>query len=293
MQQAVEARNVKAVERPGGENKRFSFSRMLAIALLAVLAFLWLIPLLWTFDTSLKPEAETTTVPASWLASSFGFGAYAKVLSTSSILRWYFNSFLTAIAITVIAVFLASMAAFAFSRIRFAGGKYLFWIIMAGIMIPSQILIVPLFAQMQTFGMVDTYWGVILPQVVSPLAVFIFKQFFDELPAELEEAATMDGASRWRVYWQLWLPLSRPAIAAVATFTFVTAWNNFIWPFIVITSTQMMTLPVGLSNVQTSYGLRYAQIMASALLGGLPALIAFLFFQREIVQGIAGTGLKG
>ncbi len=160
-------------------------------------------------------------------------------------------------------------------------------------MVPGQILIVPLFTEMQALRLVDTYWGIILPQVASPVAVFIFKQFFDGIPRELEEAAILDGASRLRVYWQIWMPLSRSAIAAVSIFTFVAAWNNFLWPFIVITNPDMMTLPVGLSQVQTAYGIRYAQIMASAVLGGLPLLVVFLFFQRQIVQGIAGTGIKG
>jgi multiple sugar transport system permease protein len=123
--------------------------------------------------------------------------------------------------------------------------------------------------------------------------VFIFKQFFDGIPPDLEEAAIVDGTSRLRVYWQIWMPLSRPAIAAVGIFTFVLSWNNFIWPFVIVTNTDMMTIPVGLATVQSSYGLRYADIMASAVLGGLPLLIVFLFFQRQIVQGIASTGLKG
>jgi multiple sugar transport system permease protein len=167
----------------------------------------------------------------------------------------------------------------------------LFWIILAGIMIPGQVLIVPLFTLMQSFGMVDTYWGIILPQIASPFAVFIFKQFFDGIPRDYEEAARMDGANRLRAYWQIVMPLAGPAVATVAILTFVASWNNFIWPFIVVTDTKMMTVPVGLATVQTSYGIRYAQIMASALLGGIPAVIIFLFFQRQIVEGLAG-GLK-
>ena len=194
--------------------------------------------------------------------------------------------------ITVLTVLLSSMVAFAFSRIPFRGRNAAFWLILAGIMVPAPILIIPLFTVIQSFGMVNSYWGLILPQIAVPVAVFIFKQFFDGLPHELEDAAIMDGASRWRVYWQIWMPLSQPAIAAVAIFAFVAFWNNFVWPFIAVTSTEMMTLPVGLATVQTSYGIHYAQIMATAVLGGLPTLIAFLFFQRQIVQGFAGTGLK-
>ncbi|HTK07309.1 MAG TPA: carbohydrate ABC transporter permease [Ktedonobacteraceae bacterium] len=264
-----------------------------ALILLIILAILWLVPLLWAIDTSLKPEGETTAIPVSWLASHFTLDAYITTFTTSNIPRWYFNSFLTSAIISVATVFLASLAAFAFSRIPFRGKNVLFWVILAGIMVPGQILIIPLFTQMQAFSMVDTYWGIILPQIASPIAVFIFKQFFDGIPHELEEAAVMDGASRLRVYWQIWMPLARPAIAAVAIFAFVLSWNNFIWPFVVITGNDMMTIPVGLATVQTSFGIRYAQIMATAVLGGIPVLIVFLFFQRQIVQGIAGTGLKG
>jgi multiple sugar transport system permease protein len=248
---------------------------------------------LWAIDTALKPEGETTAIPVSWLASHFTLAAFISTFATTNLPRWFFNSFLTSAIISVVTVILASLAAFAFSRVPFRGKNVIFWIILAGIMIPGQILIVPLFTQMQAFGLVDTYWGIILPQLASPIAVFIFKQYFDGIPFELEEAAVMDGASLFRVYWQIWMPLARPAIAAVAIFAFVISWNNFLWPFIVISGNNMMTVPVGLSTVQTSFGIRYAQIMATAVLGGIPVLIVFLFFQRQIVQGIAGTGLKG
>ncbi len=276
-----------------GERKKGNASRWVIFVGVLIIAIFWLIPLAWALDTAFKPESETTNIPISWIPSHFTPDAFARATASGELLRWYFNSTLTSALITVLTVFLASMAAFAFSRMHFRSRKWLFGAILVGIMVPSQILIVPLFTEMQSLGMVNTYWGIILPQIASPIAVFIFKQFFDALPAELEEAAVLDGASRWRIYWQLIMPLAQPAVAAVAVFTFVTAWNNFIWPFIIVTSTDMMTIPVGLATVQTSYGIHYAQIMATAILGGLPVLIVFLFFQRQIVQGIAGTGLKG
>ncbi|GHP01058.1 sugar ABC transporter permease [Reticulibacter mediterranei] len=281
----------RLAERP--RRRQRSVTRIITLVVLAILAIIWILPILWAIDTSLKPEGETTAVPVSWFASHFTLDAYITTFATTNLPRWYFNSFLTSAIISIVTVILASMAAFAFSRVPFKGRSILFWIILAGIMVPVQILIVPLFTQMQSLGLVDTYWGIMLPQFASPIAVFIFKQYFDGIPRELEEAAIMDGASRWRVYWQIWMPLARPAIAAVAIFAFVISWNNFLWPFIVITGNNMMTVPVGLSTVQTSFGIRYAQIMASAVLGGIPVLIVFLFFQRQIVQGIAGTGLKG
>jgi len=288
--QSIE-RVVHARETTATDQMKRKFTNSGIFAILLVLTILWLTPLAWALDTALKPESETTIFPLTWLSSHFTLQAFASTLSTSDLPRWYFNSILTSVVISLVTVVLASMAAYAFLRIPFRGRGVLFWIILAGIMIPGQVLIVPLFAMMQTFRLVDTYQGIILPQIASPFAVFIFKQFFDGIPHDYDEAAVMDGASRLRVYWQVLMPLARPAIATVAILTFVASWNNFIWPFIVITDTKMMTIPVGLATVQTSYGIRYAQIMAPALLGGLPAVIVFLFFQRQIVEGLAG-GLK-
>ena len=266
----------------------------LAFAVLLITAIVWLMPLAWALDTSLKTESDTTTVPVSWIPpSGFTMESFWEILSAGNMLRWYFNSFLTSSVITLLVVLLGSLAAFGFSRVEFRGRRFLFLVIIAGLIIPPQILIVPLFAEMDALGLVDTYWGIILPQLAAPLAVFIFKQFFDGIPHELEDAARVDGAGRFRIYWQIWMPLARPAIAAVAIFTFVISWNNFLWPFIIVTNTDMMTIPVGIATVQSSYGVRYADIMASAVLAGLPLIIVFLFFQRQIVQGVAGTGLKG
>ena len=276
-----------------GTGARDRIMGWLAFAVLLLAAIVWLIPLAWTVDTALKVESETTTVPVTWIPpSGFTLESFGEILAGGNMLRWYFNSFLTSSIITLAVVLLASLAAFGFSRIAFRGRTFLFFVIIAGLIIPPQILIVPLFTEMNALGLVDTYWGIILPQIAAPIAVFIFKQFFDGLPHELEDAARVDGASRFRVYWQIWMPLSRPAIAAVGIFIFVISWNNFLWPFIIVTNTDMMTIPVGIATVQTSYGVRYADIMASAVLGGLPLVVAFLFFQRQIVQGIANTGLK-
>jgi len=193
----------------------------------------------------------------------------------------------------VLTVVTASMAAYAFSQMRFPLRTPLFLLIMAGILVPPQLLVVPLFSQLQSWHMINTYWGVALPQVALPIAVFVLKQFFDGIPKELAEAAKVDGAGRWYVYFRIWMPLARPAVAAVTIFSFVWSWNNFLWPLTVITSTRMFTIPLGLATVSSSYGVHYAEIMASAVLGGLPLLILFLFFQRQLVNGVAGTEIKG
>ncbi|HEV7710881.1 MAG TPA: carbohydrate ABC transporter permease, partial [Asanoa sp.] len=159
--------------------------------------------------------------------------------------------------------------------------------------IPGQVLIVPWFREFDTLRLLNTYWAVILPQIPAAIAVFIFKQFFDGLPRDLEEAARMDGASFFRVYRRIVLPLARPAVAAVAIFTFVTTWNDLLWPLLVLSNPDLMTVPVGLATVQGAFGIRYADTMASAILGAIPLVAVFLLFQRQIVQGIAGSGLKG
>jgi multiple sugar transport system permease protein len=263
------------------------------LGVLIAFAILWLIPLLWAVDTSLKPEGETTQVPVTWLIENPTFEAYTKVIGAGNLLQWYANSAITSILSAGLSVIVASLAAFALSRIHFRGSTFAFWFILAGIMIPGQALIVPMFREFAAVGAIDTYWAVILPHIPAPIAVFVFKAFFDGIPRELEEAALVDGASRFHIFARIFMPLSRPAISAVAIFTFVWSWNAFLWPLLVLTSTPLMTIPVGLATVSSSYGIQYAQIMASAILGALPLLIVFLLFQRRIVEGIAGTGLKG
>ncbi len=290
-------RNQDRSARPGDDLRTASgrervFNRV-CVGVLIAFSLLWLVPLLWALDTSLKPEGETTKVPVTWLIDNPTLAAYAKVLGAGNVLQWYANSFIISILVAVLSVVTASMAAFALSRIRFRGSNAVFWVILAGIMIPGQALIVPLFREFAAVDMIDTYWAVILPQIAAPVAVFVFKQFFDGIPRELEEAALVDGANRFHIFFRIFLPLSRPAISAVSIFTFVWSWNNFLWPLLVLTSTPLMTLPVGLATVSSAYGIQYASIMASAILGALPLLVVFLLFQRRIVEGIAGTGLKG
>lgn len=160
-------------------------------------------------------------------------------------------------------------------------------------MVPPQILIVPLFEQMKLLRLSDTLLGVALPQIVAPLMVIVLKNFFDQIPRELEEAARIDGASNLKVLTSVILPLSRSILVAVAIFVFIGSWNNFLWPFIITNSPDLMTIPVGLGTVKNAYGIQYAQTMAGALIGAVPLIIAFMIFQRQIVKGFATTGLGG
>ena len=266
------------------------FNRICAGVLVAF-ALLWLVPVLWALDTALKPNEETTRT--TWLIENPTFDAFGRVLRDTDILRWFGSSLVIACITAVGTVVTASLAAYALSRMRFRYRNLFFWLVLAGIMIPGQVLIVPQFREMDSFGLLNTFWAVSLPQIPTAVAVFIFKQFFDGLPKELEEVARMDGAGYFRIYARIIMPLARPAVAAVAIFAFVTSWNDLLWPLLVLTNPDIMTIPVGLATVQGAFGIRYADTMASAVLGAVPLVAVFLLFQRNIVEGIAGTGLKG
>ena len=267
------------------------FNRV-TLGVLIALALLWLVPIAWALATSLRPPNDIATNPTSWLSDNPTLSSYREILSAGRIQYWYLNSFITSSLTTLLAVCTTSLAAFALSRLKFRHRRPVFLVVLAGVMIPPQLLMIPQFLTLQATGMLNTYWAVILPQVPNVVSVFVFKQFFDGIPVELTDAARADGASWLRIYWQIVMPLSRPAISAVTIFVFVWSWNNFLWPLLAVTDPQMMTLPVGLNSVQDAFGLPQAQLMASAVLGALPLLTVFLFFQRRIVEGIAGTGLK-
>ncbi len=282
----------KRTLKPG--EKPFGIARLLAFAALAIMAVIWLFPIVWALATALKTETDAAAGDLSLIGESgISFDAFAAVLAEGNVYIWAWNSLWTSAVITLITVAISAMAAYAFSRLKFRGRSALFFIVIASIIVPPQVLIIPLYYQMLTFNMVDTYWGLILPQVVMAPIIFILKKFFDAVPIELEEAARVDGAGRIRVFLTVVLPLSKPILGAVSIFVFIQAWNNFLWPFIVINDTLLMTLPVGLQTVISAYGVQYAQVMAQAILAALPLIVVFLFYQRQIVKGVATTGFGG
>ncbi|MFE6997011.1 carbohydrate ABC transporter permease [Microbacterium sp. NPDC057659] len=280
------------VRRPG--SRRFGASRIIAFVVLALMAIGWLLPFLWAVATAFKTETDAASGDPGWIGPSGPtFDAFAAILSQGNVYVWAWNSLWTSAVITLITVAISAGAAYAFSRLDFTGRRWLFVVIIASIVVPPQVLIIPLFYEMLALGLVDTPWGLILPQVVVPAMVFILKKFFDAVPIELEDAARVDGASRFRVFWSVVLPLSRPILASVAIFVFIGAWNNFLWPFLVINDTTLMTLPVGLQTVISAYGVQYAQVMAQAVLAALPLIAVFLVFQKQIVKGVATSGFGG
>ena len=261
---------------------------------LIIFSVLWLLPSLWAIKTSLTPN-EVSALGAGAILKDWQLTLepYATILSGGDIWNWYLASAFTSVVTVILTVLFASMAGYAISRLRFRGRNLVFALMLGGIMIPPQVLIVPVFEQLNIVGLLNTYWAVIFPQVPSVIALFVFKQFFDGLPKDFEESARLDGAGFWTVYLRIVLPLSKPIIAAMAIVTFVGVWNNLILPLFVLSNPDLMTIPVGLATVQGSFGQRASDIQASSILGALPLVILFLIFQRRIVEGFAGSGLKG
>ena len=274
--------------------RRFQPLELFALVITVLLALIWLYPLLWAIDTSLKQEFQTIEPIPSWIAKPPTIEAYAKVLRGGGLVRWYGNSMLVSGVVTTASITLSALAAYGFSQLRFRGRTVLFGLFMASIMVPFESLVIPLYQQMNLLGLINTYPGIILPQLTTPLAIFIFKRFFDQIPQEFREAAVLDGAREIEILLRIYLPISSGIVFAVGIVIFIASWNNFLWPLMVISSPSMMTIPVGLTQVQSEFGIHNASNMALAVLGGLPVAILYLIFQRRVSEGfLAATGLKG
>ncbi|MEF2277399.1 carbohydrate ABC transporter permease [Deinococcus sp. YIM 134068] len=263
-------------------------------ALTALLAALWVFPVYWAAVTSIKPDADTIVTPPTFWPTTIDLSSYTYILQNSPLVRWYFNSILTSLAITVLVLLLSLLCAYALSQIDFRGRTWLYWLVLVGFMLPFQASLIPLFILINNLGLVNNFAGLILPQLAAPLAVVIYKQFFDQIPHELGDAARIDGAGEWRVLFSIFLPLNWSITVALAIVTFIAAWNNFLWPFIVLNDPPKLTIPVGITQVQSAYGVAYAKTMATAMTAALPTMIAYLIFQRRVTEGVMATaGLKG
>jgi len=257
------------------------------------IGLIWVFPLYWAVNTAFTVEEKTAQIPPSWFPAPILIDAFAYVIKYTAIIRWYVNSVITSLAITGCVLLLTMMCGYALSQMKFRGRQFVYIAILAGFMIPAATNVVPLFMFMNTLGMVNSYWGIILPQLAAPIAVVIYKQFFDQMPLELSDAARMDGGTDLRILFRLFLPLNWGVTWALAIILFIGAWNNFFWPFIVIGKTPMMTITVGITQVQSWYGIAYPRQMASAVLAALPTAVLFVIFQRRVAQGVAITsGIK-
>ncbi len=260
--------------------------------LLITLALTMLFPFFWTVSASLKGNDAVLATPPQLLPTSLQWDNYAAVARTIPLGRFFVNSLIVAVATTALQLLTCSMAAYAFARVRFRFRAPLFLVYLATLMVPAQVTLTPLFILMRLFGLTDTYAGLILPGVTSAFGVFLLRQFFMTIPRELEEAAFLDGASHWTVYARIILPLARSGLAALTIFSFMGSWNSFLWPLLVTSDQNLMTLPLGLSTLQGQYSTAWNQLMAGTVLSIIPIIIVYILAQRHFVEGLALSGIK-
>ena len=270
-------------------------SRILLYGVLGLLSLLFISPLIYMFVTSFKTTGDAAAANPQWIPANPTLEAYRTVLGTEGtpVLRWLLNSVVAAAAQTVLILVTASMAAYSLARIEFRGKKLVFGVIIATLFIPPVILLIPNYLIVGRLGWLDTLLAVIVPSAAGAFGVFFLRQFFLSLPKELEEAAFLDGASRWRTFRTIILPLSKPALVTLALLSFLSNWNDFLWPVYVLFSPENQTLPAGLSTLQNANAVRYDLLMAGAVVASVPVLLLYLFAQRYIVEGVGRAGLKG
>lgn len=265
---------------------------ILTTATLAVGA-IWIFPLYWAFVTSIRSE-ENVAGNTSLLPVEFNPAAYMSALFDTKLMLWYVNSIGTAVIATVVVLLISVMCAYALSQIRFPGRGLLYGVVLASFMVPTQALVVTQFILMKNLDLINTWAGIILPQLVVPVVIIVYKQFFDAVPKEMREAVVLDGGGEFTILFKVYLPLNWGITTALAIVTFIGVWNNFFWPFLVITSEDMMTVPVGITQVHDTFGLHFAKLMAVAMLAALPVIAAYLIFQRRVTDAIMiSAGVKG
>lgn len=261
--------------------------------LLIVGAVVMVFPFFWQLMTSLKDFAEATTVPPVWFPSELRWDNFAKVFDAMPFAQMFGNSVLITVVRTISQVVFSTMAGYAFARMQFPGRNVLFFLFLSVLMIPGQLFLLPQFEIMRTLGIIDTLTAILLPGLISAFGTFLMRQFFMGLPPEVEEAARLDGANQWQIFWRVMVPLAKPGIIALTVFMVLGAWNEMLWPLIVISSAENMPLTVGLTTLKGMNVTDYPMLMAGSLLATLPMLAVFIVLQRQFIQGIAFTGSKG
>ncbi len=264
----------------------FTFTGLLLFS--TVLAF----PFLWMILTSFKPEATIAQFPPRLWPTALTLENYANVWQRLPFARMLLNSVVMAGGVTAVSLLFDSMTAFALARLKFPGRDAIFLVILVALMLPFQVMIIPLYVVVHDLGMLDTYQGLIVPRATNAFGIFLLRQFFVTLPREIDEAARVDGASEFGIYWKIILPNAKPALATLAIFHFMYNWNDFLWPLLMTSANEMRTLPAGLALFVGQHVVEYGVVMAGAVITLLPLLILYIFAQRYFVQGIAMSGLK-
>ena len=269
-----------------------SLGRLALHALLLSVGILFVLPFAWSIGTSLKPLRELFAVRPTLIPNEVRWENYSDVLETVPFVRFYLNTIFVTLARVAGQVFLASMAAFAFARLRFPGRDLLFLLLLSALMVPEQVIIIPRYVLMRELGWLDTYQGLIVPLLFSAFGTFLLRQFFLSIPIDFQEAATIEGANPFQIYWQIYLPLARPALTAFGFLVLLWSWNEFLWALIVTSRTDMRVLSVGIALFQGEQFTNTAILLAAANMATIPMLILFLVFQRQLIEGISLSGLK-
>lgn len=274
---------------------RINIGGLFSTLVLVLGAIFMFAPFLWMISTAFQPGRNAFSLPPKWLPLEFTTENFSRVLlSDVPFHRFIFNSLLVAGLVTLGQLITCSMAGFAFAKLRFRGNNAIFVLLLAGLMVPIQVTIIPIYIIMRQLGLVDSLWALILPWVTNVFGVFLLRQFFVSMPDDLLDAAQIDGASIWRTFYQIALPLARPMLVALAIITFTNTWNNYFMPLIFINSWENMTLPLGMQSLSNVYGGgNVGAIMAGVSLGVIPVLIIFLLAQKQIIEGMMAGSVKG
>lgn len=276
---------------------RFQRLRLFSHLLLLIVIVLMAFPTLWMFSTALKPEGRVREVPIQWISPDMTLDNFQQALALYPMGDWFVNSTIVAVGTTLLGLVIYSLAAYPLARMEFPGKKIIFLGVLATMLIPVEATMIPMFIVLARLGITDTHFSLIMPVAANAFGLYLLVQFFQTIPTEIEDAARIDGCSELGVFWRIMLPLTRPALATAGIFTFMTSWNNFVWPFIV-TGSNTRTLPVGLATAMGSItgspaSVKYGVVMAGMALATLPPILLFIALQRYFVQGISMTGIKG
>jgi multiple sugar transport system permease protein len=271
-----------------------SLGNRLILGAVIALAVVWIAPLVWVFALSFKPNEFLTVRTDVIFSGPFTLKNYTDIIGTSSVFRWTMNSVIVSVVQTFAMLVLASLAGYGFARTEFPGKNWLFFAVLAGLTVPEQAIIVPLHLMFADLEMHNTYTALILPRLATPFGVYLMTQYFKAIPRDIEEAAMLDNASRLKIFFKVILPLSIPAQATLGIFTFLHAWNDYLWPLISASKPDMYTLTLGLASTQSNFGQSegIGYLMSQAVFAGLPVFILYLFFQKYIIAAVSGTAAK-
>jgi len=273
--------------------KILTLIRRIFVHLLLLLGLaITLAPFIWMISTSFKSNESVFTFPPQWIPQHPTTEQYQALFREVNFLQFFKNSVIVALGITLFSLFLNSLGGFAFAKYKFPGREKIFALLLATLMVPAQITMIPVFLMLKTIGLINSYWGLIIPAGASAFGIFLMRQFITTIPNDLIESARIDGCSEFRIYWTIILPLCKPVIAALGIFTFMGSWNAFLWPLIVMIKENMYTLPVALANLSGQYATKFGLLMAGAVVVVAPVIIVFILAQRYVIKGVAVTGLK-